>query len=149
MDLTNEDVITEVCRRMNLPDKQVRMITVDFWRCIKRMLQYPEDYFYQGIRIKNFCKISINPGKVLKDYLYLLDKGEPMKTANQMKIHLYNKILLYYGVYTQRQKQVQNFYERHQKRNICETGIWAKYIHGSKYASCPGHSDQCSDNKTE
>ena len=98
MKISNDELIRETAKRLNLPYQQVRSVMVHFFRILKKMLQYPEDYFYRGIRIKNFCKFSINPGKVLRNYLFLLDKGEPIKTANQLKIHLYNKILLKYNV---------------------------------------------------
>lgn len=129
MKVTHDEIIRKTASRLDLPDKQVRFVMVDFFAHLRRTIQYPEDYFHKGIRIKNCFKISINPAKVLRNYFNLINKNRPVASTNEAKVHKFNKILLNNGCYSQKQEKAQNYNERHQKRLISETGKYSHYIY--------------------
>lgn len=127
----NEDVLSELQKRTEYSDRQLRFIMVDFYHALINYLQHPEDHFYRGIIIRSCIKFRLNPAKVLQAAGRRAFKKKNLSNVD-INILKYHKILLEYDQYTQKQKRRIEDDERYVE--ISKTGEGGEILHGAETA---------------
>ena len=108
MSKQTEYIEKEVAKRLGIPHEQVRIVMIDFFHALLMALQHPDRHFYKGIIIDSCFKIKVNPAVIMRAYMSKLKNNKFFKTKLDLNLLHYFKILNFYGVYTQKQKEAIN-----------------------------------------
>lgn len=107
--LQYDEVISKTAKKLNLPEKQVRIIMIDFFHKLLMVLQHPEDNFLRGIKLEKIFKISLDPSKVLQAWKTRLYKNKWHSNIDN-NIRRYHEILLENDRYTKKQKEAAKYH---------------------------------------
>lgn len=105
MSKQTDDIEKEVASRLGIEHEQVRLVMLDFFHHLLKVLQNPSQYFYKGVLIAECFKIKVNPAVVMRTYFGKINRNCPF-TRNMDKDFLtFYNLLKKYDQYSQRQKE--------------------------------------------
>ena len=108
----SKQIEEEVAKRLDLPNEQVRLVMLDFFHHLLKVLQHPQDYFYKGVLIDSCFKIKVNPAQIMRTYFSKNKRNCPYTSNMDKNFLTFFNLLKEHDQYSQRQKQAIINHER-------------------------------------
>lgn len=116
----SSDVEIETAKRLGIPHEQVRLVMIDFYHHLLKVLQHPQDYFYKGILIESCFKIRVNPAAVMRAFFWKSNRDCTYTRQMDKDFLTFYNLLHKHDQFSQRQKEAINNYERRDKHTTKE-----------------------------